>query len=244
MSTTAARSADRLTGATSSGRFTPVNKESTASLITRQLREGIMDGSLPAGSQLSEARLSAAFGVSRGPLREAMQRLVQEGLLRAEPNRGLFVKELDAEEIRDLYVARTAVESAAALKIVRDAAMETTPRAVALLRETCTAMRRAATAGDLSALSDADFDFHEELVTASGSARLRRMHETLMVETRMCLTALEGTYYDPEDQVDEHRRIADAIADGDEAAVLGAIDDHMHQALERLIRGGEADTRG
>ncbi|MDZ5077640.1 GntR family transcriptional regulator [Nesterenkonia sp. HG001] len=226
------------TAARSPRSFTRVNRESTASLITRQLREGIMYGSLPAGTQLSEARLSAEFGVSRGPLREAMQRLVQEGLVRSEPNRGLFVKELDAEEIRDLYVARSAVESAAALMIIR----ERTPGAVEQLRSACEAMRRAAAAEDLSALSDADFDFHEALVTASGSPRLRRMHETLMVETRMCLTALQGTYFDPDDQAEEHRRIADAVAAGDEATVLSEIDDHMHQALERLIRHGQHVT--
>lgn len=228
------------TAARNPGSFTRVNRESTASLITRQLREGIMYGHLTPGTQLSEARLSAEFGVSRGPLREAMQRLVQEGLVRSEPNRGLFVKELDAAEVRDLYVARSAVESAAALLIIR----EQIPGAVDRLRTACEAMRPAVADGDLSALSDADFDFHVTLVAASGSPRLRRMHETLMVETRMCLTALQGTYGDPDDQAGEHRRIAEAVAAGDEAAVLREIDDHMHQALERLIRGGEGEAPG
>lgn len=215
--------------------FKRVNRESTAALITRQLREGIMHGSLAAGTQLSEAALSAEFGVSRGPLREAMQRLVQEGLVRSEPNRGLFVKELDEEEIRDLYVARTAIESAAARKIVREDASV----AVRKLRAAYDAMRSAAQRGDLHELSDADFTFHEILVEYSGSPRLRRMHETLIVETRMCLTALQGTYFDPEDQVEEHIRIAEAIAAGDEDKALHEIEEHMQEALLRLIRPRE-----
>lgn len=219
--------------------FHRVNRESTASLITRQLREGIMHGSLPAGAQLSEATLANEFGVSRGPLREAMQRLVQEGLVHSEPNRGLFVKELDAAGIRDLYVARTAIETAAARILVREGSAES----VAELREAYQVMQRAAKDGDLSRLSDADFTFHETLVSCSGSPRLQRMHETLMVETRMCLTALQGTYRDPEDQVAEHTRIAEAIAAGDDTALIREIEEHMEEALDRLVRTGDHTER-
>lgn len=219
--------------------FKRVHRESTAGLITRQLREGIMYGHIAPGSQLSEAALASQFGVSRGPLREAMQRLVQEGLVRAEPNRGLFVKELDPEEIRDLYVARIAIESAAGRAIIKNDDGE----AVAALRDAYDAMQAAAEAGDLDKLSDADLHFHEMLVGAAGSPRLQRMHETLMVETRMCLTALQGTYQDPEDQVAEHRRIAEAIAAGDAAELVEAIESHMEEALDRLVHD-EAAVEG
>ena len=69
----------------------PVSRESTAGIIARQLREAIMTGTLPPGTQLGETDLAARFQVSRGPLREAMQHLVSEGLLRSERHRGLFV---------------------------------------------------------------------------------------------------------------------------------------------------------
>lgn len=211
--------------------FSRVNRESTAGLITRQLREGIMYGSLTPGSQLSESALAQQFGVSRGPLREAMQRLVQEGLVRSEPNRGLFVKTLDAEGIRDLYVARIAVETAAGRQIIKNKDAD----AVAQLRVTYEQMQQAAERGSLTELSDADLEFHALLVSASGSPRLQQMHQTLMVETRMCLTALQGTYRDPEDQVAEHRSIAEAIAAGDSHALVEAVETHMHEALDRLI---------
>ncbi|WP_022872129.1 GntR family transcriptional regulator [Nesterenkonia alba] len=211
--------------------FQRVHRESTASVITRQLREGIMYGTLAPGTQLTESGLAAEFGVSRGPLREAMQRLVQEGIVRSEPNRGLFVKELDEDEIRDLYTARAAVETAAGRLIIRD----DDGSAVTALRQACAAMQSAAETGELAALSDADLHFHEVLVTASGSRRLQRMHQTLMVETRMCLTALQGTYRAPEDQVAEHRRIAEAIAAGDLNELLQAVESHMYEALDRLL---------
>lgn len=191
-----------------------------------------MYGSLAPGAQLSESALAAEFGVSRGPLREAMQRLVQEGLVRSEPNRGLFVKVLETEDIRDLYVARTAVETAAGHQIVLGAG---TPTAVEDLRQAYQHMQQEAETGTLDSLSNADFAFHSILVAASDSARLQRMHETLMVETRMCLTALQGTYRDPEDQVHEHRLITEAIAASDDQLMISRIQSHMHEALMRLI---------
>jgi len=217
---------------TTLGEFIPVHRESTASLIARQLREAIMNGRIPTGSQLSEAALSAQFGVSRGPLREAMQRLVQEGLLRSEPNRGLFVKELDEADIQDIYASRTAIEGAAAIIVLRSNDQESFQR----LRLACQAMTDAAASGDLTTLSDADFRFHEVIVECARSPRLLRMHQTLIVETRMCLTALQGTYQDPDDQVKEHIRIADAIIAADEAETLRSVDDHMHEAIKRLTR--------
>lgn len=219
--------------------FHRVNRESTAGLITRQLREAIMYGSLTPRMQLSEAVLAAQFGVSRGPLREAMQRLVQEGLVHAEPNRGLFVVELDEDDIRDLYIARAAVETEAGRQLIKNP----DPEAISTLSQAAESLETAARTENLGKVSDADLEFHETLVNAAGSTRLRRMHETLMVETRMCLTAMEGTYRYPTEQAAEHRRIASAIADRDAEALVSAIDAHMQDALDRLIRPASTESR-
>lgn len=210
--------------------FEPVHQESTAALIARQLRDAIMHGRLEPGAQLSEAELSAQFGVSRGPLREAMQRLVQEGLLRSERNRGLFVIELADDDVRDVYAARSAIERAAAIMILRTA----DPGALAELRAACEAMTKAAKKKDMDRLSDADLQFHEVLVSQSGSPRLNRMHQTLIVETRMCMTALEDKYRVPVVLAAEHAAIVDAIEAKDEELTLRRIDDHMQDALTRL----------
>lgn len=210
--------------------FEPVHQESTAALIARQLRDAIMHGRLEPGAQLSEAELSAQFGVSRGPLREAMQRLVQEGLLRSERNRGLFVIALAEDDVRDIYAARSAIESAAAIMILRKA----DPDALGELRAACEAMTKAAKKKDMDGLSDADLRFHEVLVSQSGSPRLNRMHQTLIVETRMCMTALEDKYRVPAVLAAEHSAIVDAIEAKDEELALRRIDAHMQDALTRL----------
>lgn len=216
------------------GRLSPVPRRSTAELIADQLRSAIMYGSLAPGDQLGEVDLAARLGVSRGPLREAMQRLSQEGLLRSERHRGLFVRELTPDDVRDIYVARLAVERAACELVVRGNRGE----AVARLAPAVERLAEAAGTGDRDEMSDADQEFHRTLVSCSGNTRLERMAQTLLVETRMCLAAMQQAYPEPGELLEEHRRILDAIADGDEERLLELIEAHMLEAVERI--NGEA----
>lgn len=217
-------------GRSASVTLRPVSRQSTASLIAGQLREAIMRGRFAPGSQLIEAELATQLGVSRGPLREATQRLVQEGLLRSELNRGLFVVVLEADDVRDVYTARAAIERAAVSLILRGDYQKAADALAKVHRE----MVRAAAKNDRAALSDADLRFHEVLVSLSDSPRLARMHGTLLVETRMCLGALEQTDRPPDDAVAEHAALVDAVRRGDEQHLLELIDEHMADALDRL----------
>lgn len=216
------------------GELAPVPRRSTVEIVASELRNAIMYGHLAPGAQLGETDLAARLGVSRGPLREAMQRLVQEGLLRSEPHRGLFVIVLDEHDVRDIYQARLAVERAACLQIMRGNRGE----AVATLTAALTDLKAAAQRRDRTAMSDADQSFHQALVTASGSPRLERMAQTLLVETRMCLDALQHKYPEPADLVDEHQLLVDAIADGNEDELLSLIEQHMIESIERLREEG------
>jgi len=196
----------------------PVERRSTAAIVAERIRTAIMRGTFPPGTQLGEVELAARLGVSRGPLREAMQRLVAEGLLHSERNRGLFVRELDAADVRDVYTARTAVERAAGLLLL--------------------AGDRAAAADDPVALADADHAFHAEFVAASGSPRLRRMADTLLVETRMCLAALQETLPPAAALIAEHRELRDAVRDGDAERMTAVLEAHMADAVERILAPG------
>ncbi|WP_199432403.1 GntR family transcriptional regulator [Qaidamihabitans albus] len=216
----------------------PVNRESTAGIIARQLRDAIMNGSLPPGTQLGETDLAARFQVSRGPLREAMQRLVSEGLLRSERHRGLFVIDLEPGDVYDIYSARSAIERAAAIRIMRGGDRD---RVAAMLDDAVHAMAEADQQDDPAALTEADLRFHEELIEASGSRRLTRMARTLLIETRMCLSALQETYrksyQGADERVAEHNQIIDAIRQDDEETVLALLEAHMEDAVQRLAPG-------
>ncbi|GAB2993215.1 GntR family transcriptional regulator [Amycolatopsis acidiphila] len=212
----------------------PVSRESTAAIIARQLREAIMNGSLPPGAQLGETELAGQFQVSRGPLREAMQRLVSEGLLRSERHRGLFVIDLEPEDIHDIYSARLAIERAAVIRIVHGPSRD---EAADLLAKAVREMAAATSTEDWAAVSEADTRFHEVLVSASGSKRLVRMSRTLLIETRMCLSALRLTYASDEERVTEHEHITAALRDGDQDTALSLLEAHMEDAVQRLAPG-------
>ncbi|MGY3565247.1 GntR family transcriptional regulator [Sinomonas sp. RB5] len=215
----------------------PVVQETTPALIARQLRRAIGQGELAPGEQLNEAELSRHLGVSRGPLREAMQRLTQEGLLVSIRNRGVFVIEVTDDDVRDMYLARAAVERAAAARIIQLGPAAGGQR----LLDVAETMRQAAAADDADALTEADVEFHALLVALAQSPRLSRMHNTLMVETRMCITALENRYSSHDIRYEEHHAIANAIRDGkaDEADRL--LVEHMDDAVARLAEAPEPE---
>lgn len=209
----------------------PVVQQSTPSLVASQVREAIAQGHIAPGSQLHETALAKQLGVSRGPLREGLQRLTQEGLLVSHRNRGLFLIEMSPENIRDMYLAREGIERTAAAQVHR---LDPYPVRSELL-VAVEQMDRSARSGDVVAVSEADLRFHQALVRGSKSPRLQRVHETVLTETRMCIRALEPTYADPQTRVTEHRAIAESFVEGGAARTDELLVDHMADALERLI---------
>lgn len=212
----------------------PLRQESTPEIIARKIRTAIGNGEFGPGEQLGEADLARQLGVSRGPLREAMQRLAQEGLLLSIRNRGLFVAEPTADDVADIYLARTAVERSACLKIIELDHRES--EVASALDRIVDRMEALVVAGNLEPrpLSELDIEFHETLVDLAGSLRLSRMHATLVTETRMCLSALEDTGYTPQDRISEHRDIARAIGAADVARLHGLLARHMDSAVEQI----------
>lgn len=208
----------------------PLRRESTASLIADQIRAGIMEGRFAPGEQMSEVWLAQQLDVSRGVLREAMQRLVQEGLLRSERYRGLFVIELDTDDVRDIYLAREAIELAAVRALIRGR----DPGASDPLFKIVKRMETAARSRRASSLAQLDLRFHAQLVEASGSPRLKRALGALLVETQMCLNRLPQRYPDPGELVAEHRELLAAIFARDEPRALDLVRAHMADAVERL----------
>jgi DNA-binding GntR family transcriptional regulator len=207
----------------------PLAQESTPSIIADKLRKAIGHGELKPGAQLGEADLARKLGVSRGPLREGMQRLTQEGLLVSIRNRGLFVIDMTPEEIRDMYLAREAVERAAIQKILCGDHVSAGTALCAV------ADRMLAADGDPAAIGELDIEFHELLVRLAGSPRLSRMHQTSIIETRMCIHALEETYLAADARAIEHNNLGEAIRSGDAELAERLLIAHMDDAIERLV---------
>jgi len=211
----------------------PISRTTLSGQVTERLRDGILAGVYSQGEQLNEAELARRFGVSRGPLREAMQRLIQDGLLENRPHRGVFVPELTDEDLADIYFARGAIETAAlgrimavgeAASVLRRLTIEVDRMVAALARD------------DWDTVVEHDMRFHTQLVDSANSRRLSRMYSVLIAETRLCLHMLVSGFAGRKDFIEEHVALVERLAAEDAAGAQRAIRKHLREPLKSLAR--------
>lgn len=208
-----------------------IPRATLASAVIERVKDSVLSGAIVPGTQLNEVELANDYGVSRGPVREALQRLVQEGLLVSEPHRGVFVPVLTEADIRDVYVTREALEFAA-VRLILNRGLEA--EASRELSRHVASMVAAEASGDWESVGQHDLAFHVALVHLSGSTRLHRMFSTVISETRMCLGVLTEAKARA-DLVDEHRHIAELIAAGMRDEALNALSKHFDEAIVTLL---------
>jgi DNA-binding GntR family transcriptional regulator len=191
--------------------------------------EAIDRGTYKPGDRLVESELAERFGVSRTPIREALQRLETQALL-ARDGRSLIVASLDHNQLAELYVVRTELEGLAA----RLAARHATPEEVRVLDEMVAGDW--ALAGDPAALAQANKRFHRQIHLASHNRylvqQLDLVHRSmaLLAETSL---AVEGR---SETALREHEAIVEAISRGDGEAAYQALRAHISRAYETRLR--------
>lgn len=211
----------------------------TAQLIADQLRELIVQGTFRPGQQVNESALASQLNTSRGPLREALQRLCQEGILVSKRNRGVFVLELTTDDVKEIYSVREAVELAAANTLL-NSGPEQIAATVRELKAIIKNMAKQVKASDWQALARLDMQFHTTFVSGTGNTRLIRIYETLAAESRMCILGLEVAYPRIDVLVQEHQKILDHLEAGDRQGLQSAIQRHMEKAVEDLTSDPEA----
>ena len=218
--------------------LSPVTRPSTVDLIVRELRDAIYSGALRVGSPIREVEIASQLGVSRGPFREAAQRLVQEGLLVATPGRGLRVVTIGRDRIPALYAARTTVETAAA----RLAVARASEHEVAAVRTAYDALVDAGRSEDARRIGDADLTLHWTLVAAAGNAWLLRWMTTLIVEVRVASFTVSDEYAVRRDSAESHADIVERLEARDADGLVAAITANLDAAVERLTAPQEADV--
>lgn len=185
-----------------------------ADRIFDQVRQAIVVGEIPAGSKLSEPVLAARYGISRGPLREAMRRLESSQLVERRPNLGARVISLSSEQLLEIYMVREALEGMAA----RIAAERMSDAAIADLEALLARHRgEVADAGWQAYFQqEGDLDFHFRIVQGSGN---RQLIEILcndlyhLVRMYRCQFGMRSDR--AADALEEHERVVDAIAGRD-----------------------------
>ncbi len=203
-----------------------------------KLKRALVEGRLVPGERLSEIELAKRLGVSRTPVREALMRLAQEGLVELLPGRGAWVRELTPGEVREVYEVRAALEAEAA----RLAAKRARPEALAALAEAEAALYRIPPE-DRAGQTAADARFHALLVAASENRELERLFHRLDAKLALARRFSADENQSPR-TLAEHRAIVEAIRarapDEAAAAARAHIERFRDLVARRLERRGRA----
>lgn len=204
-----------------------------------QLRNAVTSGEIKPGTRLVETELSAALGISRGTLREALRQLQQEGLVEAGERGRLTVRTLSDAEILDMFAVRAALEGLAAAVI---AGLPDRPTLVPRLQAALDALEAAR--GSINDMVEVDLQFHRVLCELTGNTTLVRTWEALAGSIRMSIMFAGTDKAVTNMSVPRHQQIIDAIATGDPGAAREAVDEHMREAAQNLLSDSDSDSDG
>ncbi|GJD48960.1 hypothetical protein OPKNFCMD_1686 [Methylobacterium crusticola] len=196
----------------------------------QRLRDLIVAGTLPAGAALVETDLSAALGISRTPLREALKLLAVEGLIELRPNRSPRVAELRPAEVTELFEAVAGIERLAA----ELAALRLLPAELDRLRGLQAAMEGHHRAQELAPYFAINHQIHALIVAAARNGPLREAHEALHARAELARRRALDDRTRWDESVAEHRAILAALEARDApraGALLGAHVAHTGTAL-------------
>ena len=192
------------------------------------LRNAILRGDFPPGTHLGEVSLSEQLNISRGTIREALRALQQLGLVETAP-RGLRVRSLSPQEVRDLYATRGALESLAMTTIMeKEDSLERIREIAEFLPP-----------GDISDIDfpeclEIDLEFHQKLAYASENQVLIRVWEELQDQMRVAILADESESARGIMSKKHHEPIIEAMLAGDTESASNLIAQHMRHAAELL----------
>lgn len=210
------------------------------------IRSGILAQRWRPGDPLSEQQLAAELGVSRTPIRQALQQLEREGFVQVLPSRGTFVAELSPDDLRDVYQLREILEGQAARLAAEAHAREGMGHLVAqlqtILDEAWTQIRQHSDglqakppASAQKELHRLGIRFHGVLAQMAGN---RRLHEVLLglevTATRARL--LHGSFRDPREAWTDHAEVLDAVRAGDADGAERVMRRHIYKAYEFLLQ--------
>lgn len=201
-------------------------------VVVESIRQAIISGQFPPGMRLMELQLAEEMGVSRTPVREAIRKMELEGLVVMIPRRGAYVADISIKDINEVYEVRTALDvlsaGLAAERIDKSEIQE--------MRELLAEEAALVEARDYPKIIDNDTAFHDVIYRASGNTRCMNIISNL----REQITAIRGRSMPYPGRVEimlkEHRAIFDAIAAGKVEKAQEAVQTHMENAEQTLLK--------
>ncbi|HEY4097727.1 MAG TPA: GntR family transcriptional regulator [Baekduia sp.] len=194
------------------------------------LRDQIVSGERAPGDRLNEVEIATELAVSRGPVREAMQRLARDGLVRIESHRGAFVRALDATQVRALSEVRASLECQAAALAAQRAGTDE----VATLRALLDTSRGELEVDEVPHYPER-LDLHDLIVRCSRNAALMRYLQLVNQELKLVRARSGFLAARAPKALEEHVRIVEAIEARDPDAAVAAMNIHMESALQSTL---------
>lgn len=217
-------------------RFAPTNGEVVPRSLLKDrayewIKHRLLNNNYPPGSFLSERQLAEALGMSKTPVKAALERLDLEGFISVSPQQGIVVRELSVHEIADQYEIRAALES----YTLRTLAGHLTPHQVSQVRTNLKAQARLRGSGDVAQGVERDAAFHTQFVEFLGNGEILRvfiqlrekMQRVVTQVFHLCPARIDASY-------DEHAAIAAAVIEGDGNRAAELIVRHLELG-KRLI---------
>lgn len=208
--------------------------------VVDALRNEIITGRYEPGERLIEVTLSQELGTSRGPVREALRQLENEGLVMSEPYKGAVVLGVSDEEVQEVLIPiRLVLERYSMARAVE----RMTEADFAELGKQIWLMERAARANDLPKAVEADLRFHDILISSSGQLHTAQIWRTIWPRIRAYFYRY-GRGASLEVMVDEHRELLDVLQTRDLERVLAVLERHIAVRTPGAADGRPTRTRG
>ena len=197
-----------------------------------EIKRRILDNELPPGTQALEQEVAVLLGMSRTPVREALIRLAQEGMVEVRPRHGMRVLPLSLADLREIYDILTGLEATAAESIARRGA---TAAELAALERALADMDHALTRDDRAAWAAGDARFHRLLIEFSRNRRLQAMVETVRDQSHRARMTTLKLRPKPLTSNTEHAQVVEAIRRRDPETAHRLHREHRMRAGQLLI---------
>ncbi|MEI4232722.1 GntR family transcriptional regulator [Roseovarius sp. D22-M7] len=201
----------------------PIGRTALAVEITNRLRQMILEGRLEPGEKINEKRLTAQFGVSRTPLREALKVLAAEGLLDLIPHRGAVITRQSEAELAEVFRVLAALEGLAGELAAEQAGDAALQEIAALTRD----LRQSFEEADRPTYFRINQAIHNAVLAAAGNDTLLRSHALLAVRVQRARYQANLTPERWRAAVEEHEAIAEALCARDAARSARLMQDHL-----------------
>jgi DNA-binding GntR family transcriptional regulator len=216
--------------------FAQIGPRQISDHVYEALREKILDCDLTPGQRLAVDEIAQQLGVSRTPVKEALSRLVAEGLIKIQPRRGTFVSDVNAVDIREVFDVREALELKAC-DLLSDKIDE---RFIATLRSLNRGLTLPHT--DVAEGHRLDFELHRSLVKQSANSRLFEMYSQLNAHVQIARIFYRSSSLKQSLLIvrTEHEAFIEALAEHNIVAAKAALHAHIQSSLRRLINDIQA----